>query len=66
MGNTNESNPMIVQRNRTTDDSKRQEGKVTPEIIQRVNTNDALASQFPEWDLTPPGQLIRRRSSKLL
>jgi len=62
----NEPHSRLLQRNKTNDTANRPEGKEASEVIQRVNTNDALASQFPEWDLVPPGQLIRRRSSKLL
>ncbi|MEK4068997.1 hypothetical protein [Peribacillus sp. FSL R5-0717] len=32
----------------------------------KLNINDALASQFPGWDLLPPDNLVRRRRTKLL
>lgn len=35
------------------------------EAVMQTNSNLALASQFPEWDLLPPAQLIRRKSKKL-
>lgn len=66
MENNQESSPVIVRRNRTADDLDRSEAEKSLEVVQRTNTNDVLAGQFPEWDLTPPSQLIRRRSSKLL
>ncbi|OUS69483.1 hypothetical protein B1748_31370 [Paenibacillus sp. MY03] len=33
--------------------------------IQKVTANQALAEQFPDWDLKPPALLIKRRSSKI-
>ncbi|MFJ7994708.1 hypothetical protein ACIQY5_21535 [Peribacillus frigoritolerans] len=32
----------------------------------KFNINDALASQFPKWDLFPPDNMVRRRRTKLL
>lgn len=34
--------------------------------VEKETINSALATQFPEWDLTPPATLVRRRSTKLL
>ncbi|UQD53511.1 hypothetical protein C0971_16910 [Bacillus methanolicus] len=36
------------------------------EEVEKETTNNALATQFPEWDLKPPAALVKRRSTKLL
>ncbi len=33
--------------------------------IGQETVNDALATQFPEWDLKPPANLVRRKRTKL-
>lgn len=33
--------------------------------IEKETINSALATQFPQWDLTPPVSLVKRRSTKL-
>lgn len=33
--------------------------------IETETINGALATQFPEWDLKPPANLVRRKSTKL-
>ncbi len=63
----NKGNSMLVQRKR--------QGEPTPSHsagaplveeseLKRINTNEALAGQFPQWDLVPPVQLVRRRSTR--
>ncbi|MCS7459627.1 hypothetical protein N0M98_05685 [Paenibacillus doosanensis] len=64
MNGETESKPMLVQRGKGPQPAKQGEETMQPEGVQKVNTNDALASQFPEWDLKPPAQLIRRRSTR--
>ena len=34
--------------------------------LEKETTNSALATQFPDWDLKPPSNLVKRRSTKLL
>ncbi|WP_211654844.1 hypothetical protein [Planococcus alpniumensis] len=34
-------------------------------IVGQETVNDALATQFPEWDLKPPANLVRRKRTKL-
>ncbi|MFD1705163.1 hypothetical protein ACFSCZ_00165 [Siminovitchia sediminis] len=34
--------------------------------LEKETTNDALATQFPDWDLKPPGNLVKRRRTSLL
>lgn len=34
--------------------------------VEKETINSSLATQFPEWDLTPPATLVKRRSTKLL
>lgn len=34
--------------------------------FEKIKTNNALASQFPEWDLKPPSNVVRRKSTKML
>lgn len=65
MSKENESKSGVLQRGKST--SALAEA-VNPsfELLQKVNTSDTLASQFPDWDLKPPTQLIRRKSSRLL
>ncbi|ANU17896.1 hypothetical protein BBI11_13020 [Planococcus maritimus] len=33
--------------------------------VGQQTVNDALATQFPEWDLKPPANLVRRKRTKL-
>ena len=51
--------------------NKSKEGEALPfqkilEEVEKETINSLLATQFPEWDLTPPANLVRRRSTKLL
>lgn len=51
--------------------NKPKEGEALPfqkilEEVEKETINNLLATQFPEWDLTPPGNLVKRRSTKLL
>lgn len=51
--------------------NKSKEGEVAPfqrvlEELEKETVNSLLATQFPEWDLTPPANLVKRRSTKLL
>lgn len=34
--------------------------------IEKETANIAFTTQFPEWDLKPPTNLIKRQSTKLL
>ena len=34
--------------------------------LEKETTNSALATQFPDWDLKPPSNLVKRRSTKFL
>ncbi|MED3997542.1 hypothetical protein P4647_23400 [Peribacillus frigoritolerans] len=36
------------------------------EEVEKETTSNTLASQFPNWDLKPPANLVKRRSKKLL
>lgn len=65
MANEQQAAPMILQRGKAAEAPRRIEDERGLELLQQVNKNEALASQFPEWDLKPPVQLIRRRSTKL-
>ena len=51
--------------------NKSKEGEGSPfqtilEEIKKETINSSLATQFPAWDLTPPANLVKRRSTKLL
>ena len=49
--------------------SKENEKNAFHQMLQEVEKetiNFTLATQFPDWDLTPPTTLVRRRSTKLL
>lgn len=51
--------------------SKSKEGDANPfqrmlQEVEKETVNSSLATQFPEWDLTPPANLVKRRSTKLL
>ncbi|WP_370295278.1 hypothetical protein [Rossellomorea marisflavi] len=60
---TKEAQPMLVNRSKPKDyaDSL---NRVMKEMEEET-TNQALATHFPDWDLKPPANLIKRRSSKL-
>lgn len=34
--------------------------------VENETVNNTLATQFPEWDLKPPANLVRRKQTKLL
>lgn len=36
------------------------------EEVEKETTNNALATQFPGWDLKPPATFVRRKITKLL
>ncbi|RAV04171.1 hypothetical protein DQG13_06755 [Paenibacillus sp. YN15] len=63
----NKGSSMFVQRKRTAESgSEHSAGAPAAEEseMKRINTNEALAGQFPQWDLVPPVQLVRRRSAR--
>ncbi|TWT27746.1 hypothetical protein [Planomicrobium sp. CPCC 101110] len=33
--------------------------------VEKETINNTLATQFPEWDLKPPANLVRRKRTKL-
>lgn len=61
-----ESKPFIVNRNSHKLEQAEEKFEKSLEEIQKITTNEVLASQFPEWDLKPPAALIKRRSNKFL
>ncbi|MFD3262097.1 hypothetical protein ACE3MQ_26180 [Paenibacillus lentus] len=61
-----ESKPFIVNRNSHKPEQAEEKFEKNLEEIQKITTNEVLASQFPEWDLKPPATLIKRRSNKFL
>ncbi|WP_316569118.1 hypothetical protein [Neobacillus sp. YIM B06451] len=59
----NESN--LLNRNKPKENMETAFTRVLQEV-EKETTNSALATQFPEWDLKPPANLVKRRSTKLL
>ncbi|MDF2925394.1 MAG: hypothetical protein K0R57_4308 [Paenibacillaceae bacterium] len=59
----NAQRPILIQRNEGSNaaaNSNRQTGN----DAAKININEALASQFPDWDLAPPVQLVRRKGGR--
>lgn len=52
----------LLDRNKARD----QKFKLAMEELEKETTNTALVTQFPQWDLKPPVNLVKRRSTKLL
>ncbi|MCH4826771.1 hypothetical protein [Planococcus halocryophilus] len=62
--NTNENSAGVLVRKKTPIKSVNTEEAIMNEI-EKETVNNALATQFPEWDLKPPGNIIRRKRTKL-
>lgn len=65
MGRQVENQTGLLNRNKTKDVEGSTFDKVFQEVEEKT-TNSVLASRFPEWDLKPPTNLVKRRSTKLL
>ncbi|UTR12029.1 hypothetical protein MM300_06985 [Evansella sp. LMS18] len=59
----NDNQGALLNRNKSNEDNKFHKKM---EEIEKQTVNEALATQFPAWDLKPPSTLVKRRSSKLL
>lgn len=56
------SSPVVLNRNKSSETQFIEKLKK----VEEETTNSALAIQFPDWDLTPPTTLLKRKRSKLL
>ncbi|MED1951747.1 hypothetical protein [Brevibacillus centrosporus] len=60
-----ENKSVLVDRSKKKESYEQKEQSETVTLAgQAYSTNHALASQFPEWDLKPPTNLVKRRSSR--
>lgn len=57
---------VLVNRNHLRKSPEAERSEKNIEELNKVTINEALASQFPQWDLKPPAALIKRRSSRVL
>ncbi|GIN88225.1 hypothetical protein J6TS2_46110 [Heyndrickxia sporothermodurans] len=63
--NQSENQSGILNRNKSKENVDSTFQRVFYEV-ERETTNSALATQFPDWDLKPPTNLVKRRSTKIL
>jgi hypothetical protein len=65
MSQTDNQQSGLLNRNKAKEHSESRFLKVFEEI-EKETTSNTLASQFPSWDLKPPANLVKRRSTRLL